>query len=132
MRLDLSPILAILASSLALPTTDENTSLEKRERYGFISSYTNDDCSGPHQGPRPKLKFYYDELSKNIPCVKFTPFTDSDYIGINYGVGIHEFDEVYFYEDDGCKIANLTCLKPCCEKASTFGNVRSVKVCNGC
>lgn len=35
-----------------------------------------------------------------MPCAKFSP--SMDYVGINFGTGVHEFSAVAFSSDGGC------------------------------
>ena len=96
MYLHVSIFFALLASTLALPTSNEtSTNLEKRLHYGWIGSFVNDNCHGKHVGPRPELKHSISD------CCAFTPATNN--IGINFGTSAASFSNVIFYSDDNCE-----------------------------
>lgn len=108
MQLQLPILLSLLTTTIALPTSTDDTSiapasnntnpsiLEKRYHYGWIGSFPSNDCHGKNVGPRPKLESY------NL-CYKFTSPREATHIGINFGSGWYQMDAVKFYTDDNCK-----------------------------
>ena len=96
MHFQLSAILAIAASTLALPTADQTTSnLEKRAQHGWIGSFSDHQCTGPETGPRPELHLG--------DCTVFSPANATGYFGIYFGTGVYSFDLLRIFSDAGCQ-----------------------------
>ena len=96
MHFHLPLILAIAATTLALPTTDQTTSnLEKRDHHGWIGTFNDSQCTGTTYGPRPELHLG--------DC---TAFTSDDkiigYVGIYFGSGVYSFNHLGTWSDGGC------------------------------
>jgi hypothetical protein len=83
----------MFTSTIALPTTDEPTALEKRGHFGWIGSFSTSDCHGnpDAKNQRPEIKTW--ELDTKNPCVPFSPLPN-EWIGINYGSGNYQFKAV--------------------------------------
>lgn len=89
-----------LASTMALPTAS-NSTLEKRDHYGWIGSFTNPTCSGSPDpnGQRPELT---DSDFNDSGCHPFQ-FVVGESVGVNFGSGDLQYDGVNFYSDDKCQ-----------------------------
>ena len=103
MHFQIPIILAVgagLASTMALPTIN-NSTLEKRDHYAWVSSFTNPTCSG---NPDPKAQ--RPELTggslDGSACQAFQ-FVVGESIGVNFGSGIHQYSGVTFFSDAGCQ-----------------------------
>ena len=96
MHFHLPLILAIAATALALPATNETTSnLEKRDHHGWIGTFNDSQCTGPSYGPRPELRLG--------DCTAFTPdYNIMGYVGIFFGTGVYSFEHLGSWSDTGC------------------------------
>ena len=98
MHSQLALILAIAATTLALPTTNQTSpDLEKRYYHGWIGSHGDDKCGGAQIGPRPEVHLN-DCTAFAIPpgAQSFTMFD---------GSGWYAFNQFYLYADSECKHA---------------------------
>lgn len=80
MHLSIPLTLTLLAgSTLALSTTNDTMTLEKRGHHGWIRSFNENSCTNQPIGDRPELHWF--------DCTNFTPaaYGDNKIIGVNYG-----------------------------------------------
>lgn len=97
MHLQTSLILAIASSALALPAVNQTGSnLAKRFDHGWIGSFEDEQCSGKPVGPRPEI--HLDD------CIAFTPSISAGFVGIFFGTGVYDFDQLTVYADNNCEI----------------------------
>ena len=96
MHFQISLILAIAATALALSTANQTTSsLEKRGQHGWIGTFSDPQCTGPETGPRPEL--HLDD------CTIFSPASNTGYFGIYFGTGVYSYEYLGMYSDTGCQ-----------------------------
>ncbi|KAL2039116.1 hypothetical protein N7G274_008165 [Stereocaulon virgatum] len=101
----------MLASTIALPGTNEPPTLEKRDHFGWVGSFTSSDCHG-----NPDAKYQWPEIKTWVgdaktPCVPFSPLPN-EWIGINYGSGDYHSQTVQFFENDKCQDSSGVLLWP--------------------
>lgn len=98
MQLSLPLLSSLLASTIiALPTTEitSTSDLSKRDKNGWVGAFQNPKCMGPVAAGDMSI-FYIDE------CYKWSPISGTQFIGINYGSGDYQLDNVTFFTDDNC------------------------------
>lgn len=96
MHFQLPLILAIAATALALPAANQTTStLEKRDKHGWIGSFSDPQCTGPETGPRPELHLG--------DCTVFSPANATGCFGIYFGTGVYSYELLGMFSDTGCQ-----------------------------
>lgn len=84
--------LTLLAgSTLALSTTNDTMTLEKRGHHGWIRSFNENSCTNQPIGDRPELHWF--------DCNNFTPaaYGDNKIIGVNYGSFNYKVSALKFF-----------------------------------
>lgn len=86
-----------LASTIAFPTTN-NSTLEKRDHYGWVGSFQDATCTGTAnpKGPRPEFKG-----GKEGSCYPFQ-YVVGNMVGVNFGSGNQQWSGVTFFSDGSC------------------------------
>ena len=102
MHFQIPLILAIAATALAFPTTNQTTStLSKRDRHSWIGSYNDEQCTGPQIGPRPEL--HHHRCTHFTPANAFDLDNASEYFGVYFGSGVYDYGNLGIFSDKDCK-----------------------------
>ena len=87
---------SIASTALALPAVNKtNSNLAERYEHGWTGNFEDGECSGTPVGPRPEIRL--------DDCVAFKPSMSAGFVGIFFGTGVYDFDQLMLYSDTECQ-----------------------------